>query len=534
MNYDIIVVGGGIAGLTATAYLVKTGHSTLLCEKQNACGGLINSFDREGFVFDGGIRAIENSGVVFPMLKQLGLEVEFLKNKISIGIEDEVIWINSKEDIKEYQDLLTRKFQDSRDEISEIMLQIRKIMQYLDVQYGIDNPLFLDMKKDRGYLLKVILPWMLKYALTAPKIAKLNEPVEEYLKKYTQNQHLLDIITQHFFHDTPTFFALSYLSLYLDYYYPRGGTGALIEKIVTFIQNHDGIINTNTEIIAIDPDKHLVTDMEGRKHGYHWLVWAADLKSLYRYVNQDNIENQQVKNRIIERKAALADKAGNDSVFTLYLALDLDKNYFASKASEHFFYTPSRNGQSAAGPIPDHGTRENIEKWLEEFFALTTFEISCPVMRDATLAPPGKTGLIVSVLFDYKLTKYIEEMDWYESFKTFCEMCIIDTLNASIYPGIKDAILQRFSSTPTSMAKIAGNTDGAITGWAFSNNPMPAENRLPRILNAIRTPIPGVVQAGQWTFSPSGLPISILTGKIAADWVIKEIAKVKKQNRIKS
>ncbi len=57
-------------------------------------------------------------------------------------------------------------------------------MQYLEVQYGIDNPLFLDMKKDRGYLLKVILPWMLKYALTAPKIAKLNEPVEEYLKKY--------------------------------------------------------------------------------------------------------------------------------------------------------------------------------------------------------------------------------------------------------------------------------------------------------------------------------------------------------------
>ncbi len=98
MNYDAIVVGGGIAGLTATAYLVKTGYSTLLCEKQNGCGGLINSFDREGFVFDGGIRAIENSGVVFPMLKQLGLEVEFLKNKISIGIEDEVIWINSKEE----------------------------------------------------------------------------------------------------------------------------------------------------------------------------------------------------------------------------------------------------------------------------------------------------------------------------------------------------------------------------------------------------------------------------------------------------
>ncbi len=73
------------------------------------------------------------------------------------------------------------------------------------------------------------------------------------------------------------------------------------------------------------------------------------------------------------------------------------------------------------------------------------------------------------------------------------------------------------------MAKIAGNTDGAITGWAFSNDPMPAENRLPKILNAVKTPIPDVFQAGQWTYSPSGLPISILTGKLAADRVIQEL-----------
>jgi phytoene dehydrogenase-like protein len=156
---------------------------------------------------------------------------------------------------------------------------------------------------------------------------------------------------------------------------------------------------------------------------------------------------------------------------------------------------------------------------------LTTYEISCPVLRDASLSPSGKTGLIVSVLFDYKLTKHIEEMGWYEAFKTYCETLIINNLNASIYPGIKEAVLQRFSSTPLSLAKVAGNTDGAIVGWAFSNQPMPAENRLPRILNAIRTPTPGILQAGQWTYSPAGLPISILTGKLAADQVIKELKK---------
>jgi phytoene dehydrogenase-like protein len=525
MDYDAIIVGGGIAGLTAAAYLTKAGHSTLLCEKENTCGGLVNTFERQGFVYDGGIRAMENSGVIFPMLKQLGLEIEFVKNKISVGIEDRVIWIDSEENIKNYQALLTDLYPDSRDEIGEIITQIRKIMHYMDVQYGIDNPLFLDMKKDRAYLLKVILPWMLKYALTVRKISALNVPVEDFLKRYTQNQSLLDIITQHFFHDTPAFFALSYIHLYLDYYYPRGGTGKFIEKMVAFIESHQGVISTGTEIIAIDPDKRFVTDTQGGTHQYRRLIWAADLKTFYRFIIPENIADGSVKRAVIERQAVVADKSGNDSVFTLYMGLDLDKSYFASKASEHFFYTPIRTGQSAAGQIPIHADQQTIEKWLETFFATTTYEISCPVMRDSALAPEGKTGLIVSVLFDYKLTKYVEESGWYEAFKSFCESCIIDTLDASIYPGIKDVILHKFSSTPVTMAKIAGNADGAITGWAFSNDPMPAENRLPKILKAIQTPVPGVFQAGQWTYSPSGLPISVLTGKLAADRVSRELKK---------
>ena len=49
MIFDSIVVGAGAAGLTAAAYLAKYGHSVLLCEKEAYCGGLINSFTRDGF-----------------------------------------------------------------------------------------------------------------------------------------------------------------------------------------------------------------------------------------------------------------------------------------------------------------------------------------------------------------------------------------------------------------------------------------------------------------------------------------------------
>ncbi len=169
-------------------------------------------------------------------------------------------------------------------------------------------------------------------------------------------------------------------------------------------------------------------------------------------------------------------------------------------------------------------TGKRLKNGSKNFFALTTYEISIPVLRDDTLAPSGKTGLIISTLFDYKLTKSIEEQGWYKEFTTLAESCIINTLSNSIYPEIRNTILQKFTSSPLTIAKIAGTTDGAITGWAFSNTPIPAESRIPKILNAIKTPLPSVFQAGQWTYSPSGFPISIITGKLAADQAIKELS----------
>lgn len=526
MKYDAIVVGGGIAGLTSAAFLSKAGLSVLLCEKYNTCGGLVNMFERDGFFFDGGIRATENSGVLFPMLRKLGLDVQFVRNRISIGVEEQVIRINRAEDVQAYQDLLNSLFPESEQEIGEIIDQIKKIMQYMQVQYGIENPVFLDIKEDRDYFLKNVLPWMVKYALTVPKISRLQVPVMDFLQRYSQNQALVDIISQHFFQQTPAYFALSYISLYLDYHYPVGGTGRLVEKMVAFIKSQGVTIRTNTEITSINPDEKVVKDSFGESHAYRQLIWAADQKTLYRMIDPEKFADPRTRAAVINRRTLIADKVGNDSVYTLYLAVDQEPAYFAKIASEHFFYTPSKLGQSVAGPIPKGGDRRTIEEWLEQFFRLTTYEISIPVLRDSSLAPAGKTGLIISVLFDYSLTQQVQAQGWYEEFKPWCESMIIKNLDSTIYPGLATNILQRFSSTPLTMEKYSGNADGAIVGWSFTNHPMVAENRLPKIGNAIKTPIPGILQAGQWTYSPAGLPISLITGKLAADRVIRETKRV--------
>lgn len=525
MTYDAIIVGSGIAGLTAAAYLAKAGRSVLICEKQEQCGGLVNSFERKGFIYDGGIRATENAGVLFPMLKHLGLEIELVKNKVSIGIRDKVIRITSEESVDTYGDLLARFFPDSRNEIDAIVKDIRVIMSYMDVQYGIDNPLFLDIKEDREYFLREVLPWMFRYAKTVGKIMSLNQPVEEYLKQFTSNQALLDIISQHFFSATPAFFALSYISLYLDYYYPKGGTGTLVEQMVKLITSLGGKINTDTEIKSVDLHEKILIDQRGNKHQYRQLLWAADQKSLYRQIQIESLTEKKLVDVILKKREDLSNLAGNNSIFTMFFASRLAPGFFSDIASEHFFYTPAIDGQSQAGAIPFNSSWDEIKSWLEKYFSLTTYEISIPALRDASLAPKGKTGLVISVLFEHRLVRHISDIGDYQEFKRFSEEWIIQILDQNIYPGLKASMIERFSSSPLTMEQLTNNSGGAITGWAFTNHFMPAENRLARIANSVKTPLPDILQAGQWTFSPSGFPISLITGKLAADRIIKHTKK---------
>ena len=516
MYYDVIVVGAGMAGLTSAAFLARSGYSVLLLERLEKVGGCVNSFQRDGYVFDGGIRAVENSGVLLPMLRQLGIEMELVKNSVSMGLESDVIRLSGIDSLGDYQNLLQKYFPRDASDIERIFSAIREISGYMDILYSIDNPLFLDMKKDKKYLMKVIVPWLFKYLMTVRKIEKLKEPVREYLGSISRNESLVDIIAQHFFRDTPAFFALGYFKIYLDYYYPKGGTQTLPDKMVDYLSNRGVGIRLNTEVRAVDPGLHQLSDQNGNTYFYRKLVWAADLKTLYRILNVDSIEGKKARRSIIAKSDAMADKSGGDSIFTLYLCVDLDRKYFAKIATEHLFYTPYSRGLLKAHSIRTSSKQETIES-LKEYFKYNTYEVACPVLRDSDLAPAGKTGLIVSTLFDYGVCKQIFDSGWYDEFKLVSENIIIDILDGTIYPGIKDKIICQFSSTPLTLFNKHGNSEGAITGWGFNNKEIPVETRLPRIANSIRTPIPDVFQAGQWVFSPSGLPVSIMTGKLAAD-----------------
>ena len=252
-THDLIVVGGGMAGLTASASAARAGHSVLLCDKEAVLGGLINSFERNGFTWDVGIRALEDSGIIFPMLESLGISVDFVGSPVSIGIEDRVIPVESSSNLIDYQALLEHFYPEDSADIARIVDDIQQVMKHMDVLYGIENPAFKDLRHDPAYLFKKLVPWLGKFLLTIGKINRMDVPVEEYLETFSRSRPLIDIISQHFFKRTPAFFAMSYFSLYLDYVYPMGGTGTLPRALETYCVTQGVDIRRKTRITRVDP-----------------------------------------------------------------------------------------------------------------------------------------------------------------------------------------------------------------------------------------------------------------------------------------
>ena len=534
-TYNTIVVGGGMAGLTSAAYLSRAGQKVLLIEKNKEFGGLVNSFCRDGFHFDAGIRAFEDAGIIFPMLQDLNIQLEVVKSPVSIGIENEIIDIENMASLVTYRELLIKLFPQSESEINEVIRVIRRIMKHMDVLYGIENPVFKDLKRDKRFIFKKLLPWLPKFIFTVGKINRMNMPVEDYLKTIIKNPSLRDVIAQHFFKNTPTFFALSYFSLYLDYFYPKGGVGKLAEALKNKIAEYGGELLPETKIVGVNAVESLLRDQNNIIYKYDNLIWAADLKTLYTLAESDGLA-PKVKAKFEETKIRMLQHRGGDSVFSLFLEVNEPLESFRKIANGHFFYTPAKIGlaETHRAELTDllanfeKFTKDQVLTWLDKFTSLNTYEISIPGLKDAELVPAGKTGIIISLLAEFDLFRHIQKAGWLDDFILELENRVLRVIADSVYPIVKGKIIARFSFTPLSIEKRVGSSEGAITGWAFQES-MPVINKIQSSGRSVLTAVPSIFQAGQWAYSPAGVPMSILTGKIAAERVLKRMKKSKEK-----
>ncbi|WP_437277551.1 FAD-dependent oxidoreductase [Sorangium sp. So ce375] len=70
---DVVVIGGGLAGLAAAAYLGRAGRSVALVEKAHAPGGRASTQESHGFSLNLGAHALYRGGAALEVLRELGV-----------------------------------------------------------------------------------------------------------------------------------------------------------------------------------------------------------------------------------------------------------------------------------------------------------------------------------------------------------------------------------------------------------------------------------------------------------------------------
>lgn len=117
-HYDVIVVGGALAGMSCALSLAKEGKSVLILEKHNLPGGVATSFVRNGVEIEASLHEMMSIGPeehpfsVRAYLENLGVEIPWLKipeayrvylpsDGIDIvlhaGIDDDGVYVAAKE-----------------------------------------------------------------------------------------------------------------------------------------------------------------------------------------------------------------------------------------------------------------------------------------------------------------------------------------------------------------------------------------------------------------------------------------------------
>ncbi|WP_245596803.1 phytoene desaturase family protein [Shimazuella kribbensis] len=75
VNYDVAIVGGGLAGLTAAIYAANAGKKTIILEQQKQLGGRAITKKKDGAYFDLGGHALYK-GVGVEILNELNVKIE--------------------------------------------------------------------------------------------------------------------------------------------------------------------------------------------------------------------------------------------------------------------------------------------------------------------------------------------------------------------------------------------------------------------------------------------------------------------------
>ena len=506
-DYDTIVVGGGMAGLSSAAFLSLDGRSVAILEKHDKVGGFASSFERRGVGFDigiEGVRELAPDSFLPPFLRWWGVDLPMEERH-------EIM------DVHTARGSYRIRGDSARDDmIAAFPASARSIDRFFDLNARIVAEMTSGPAPkpphEMGFLEKMAFgmgsltkrPTLLRHGLRncSRVVPELFDDGE--LARVVSSKTFEDMVYLGVAHRWEGFASGKIM-------YPTGGMGALPDAIAASVRARGGKIYLSTETQAIRQvaSGYEVDCADGRTFAAKKIVVAAPMPWAAFTLFQGDGRFDALRAAIRRRKAFPA-------CFMSFIALDPAFDLGGANVLVDW---------ADGGRMPSLWAARRAGRELEA----ATAPLAC-VVAGARRAKDGPIAMTVAATLGWEYAKNwgtagVEEAspgngwldtpaayrnsDAYRRVKDETEAVILERLEARLGRGFREAILFTSSATPLSFARYTNSPGGSYMGFSIG------AGEYGRFLPQ-KSPLSGVLFAGQWVFPGFGIAGAAASGYYAS------------------
>jgi phytoene desaturase len=495
MKYDVIIIGGGIAGLTAGALLAHRGlRRVLLLEQGATTGGYATSFQRKGFTFDATgafLGGCEEGGEFHQVLARTGalpylrfLRIETARNIYPDFILDLRLRGGFEEYIREVRTLFPEEQEGLEDYFALIRKVGREISRFEEIQWW----------------QLVFFPFYFRHLIRHERAS-----LGEILDRYFQGDKIKQVLST-----LPAFLPASRLSflftatlitkvLAQGVWYPQGGIGAVSRALETTLKEAGGEVRVKTEVRGIKVEG-------GRVKGV--ITKAGDFFPADRVVAAINIR-QALVDLLPEKERrrfshVIAGLEYSLSSLLVYLGVRMD---LGKRNLPYFTYLSTGDAQ-----------REYDQLMRGELPDDPSVIVTIPTLLDPALAPKGHhiVRLMTAASYGFGKGWGSHDRSGYLRIKEEAAQRLIRLVEERYIPELSQHCICREAATPLTLERYTANEKGASYGLA------PTPRQIGRGRPANKTPLRGLYLAGHYTRPAHGIVGAALSGRFVADTISKE------------
>ncbi len=496
MKYNTIIIGGGLAGLTAGATLSKFGKKVLLIEQHHKPGGCATTFKRGDFIIEVGLHemcGLQKDGAILNLFDMLDVnqEVEFIQVPELYAVlsdKEKFVFPHSYEAASK---ALINKYPEDKKGIKRLMKLLAGIRKE-----GVKLPR-TPLKS------KLTYPFM---PLLYPNLVEASRhTVGSWFDKYITNENAkLDLLAHIvYWDDDPYTFSMFYYGLPFSSfigsggYFIKGGSQQLSNHLAAYIEKHGGCVllgKKAEKIITKNGQATGVTFSDSFNEHLDPVTIACD--NVVANCAMPIVPDMLDEPHATSLRQQIADKTNACSLLNIYLGFKSDLEVYGVK-----HYSNAFKGDDVKTLKDIHPN--NTGDWSKRSFIFVDYN-----KVDAQLAPSGKSVGVICCADYLKDWDGLSKED-YKAKKEEVAQIFLGRLEKQ-FPGIRESIEYYEVATSKTIKRFTSNTAGSVYGFKQSKE----QSGTKRLRNNFL--IPNLYFASAWAFPGGGFEGSIMAGFLAA------------------